>query len=285
MKNRYVILSVNESPEYLWYIALTCWAWRRVGWEPILFYHRQNEGDLTELEELVAKHSSVETHYLKSIPGYRSDTIAQISRLYGACLFHNNRDKDAYLMTVDADMIPLSDYWKPSYEDITVYGYDLTGRTQIPICYIGMSAKKWTDVMTLYSSDYNWSIMRDLKSIPEAGESIPWEQRWGVDQEFITKKLRPLHVTYIDRGQYPNGYAKGRIDRGIWNVNHEQLIDCHMHRDLFKHFYTHDIPQDQRDLYAKKWRDHQDMLKTVWPGENFIWLTEFTKQYAKLVAG
>lgn len=276
---KYIVLSVNESIEYLWYTPLTCWAWRKIGWEPILFYHRENESDsLTPVEELVAKYSSVETHFLKSIPGYRSDTITQTSRLYGTCV------KDGFIMTGDIDMLPLSDYWKHEVDDdkITVYGHDLTGYTQYPICYIAMNSANWANVMNISGKDYNAFLERDLKTMPQA-LSKDFNHYWGCDQDLITNRLQGKQITIINRGQYSNGYAKGRVDRGAWSVDHEQLIDCHDHRDLFKYFYTKELPQDQRALYVKKWVEHCAMLNKVWPNEDFAWYFAFIQQYAKLV--
>lgn len=276
---KYIILSVNENPDYFAYVPLTCWAWRRIGWTPILFYHRENESDsLTPVEELIAKYSSVETHFLKSIPGYRSDTITQTSRLYGTCV------KDGFVMTGDIDMLPLSDYWKHEVDDdtITVYGHDLTGYTQYPICYIAMNSANWANVMNISGKDYNAFLERDLKTMPQA-LSKDFNHYWGTDQELITERLRGHKINFINRGQYSNGYAKGRIDRGAWNVNLEQFIDCHDHRDLFKRFYTKEIPRDQRDLYDKKWTEHCAMLDKVWPDEDLTWYFNFMIQYAKLV--
>lgn len=278
---KYVILSVNESIEYMGYLPLTCWSWRKIGWEPVLFYHRQNESDsLTPVEELIAKHASVETHFLKSIPGYRSETISQISRLYGTCV------KDGFIMTADADMYALSDYWKHEIDEdkITVYGHDLTGFGDYPICYIAMNSANWANVMGIDGKDYNKFIKRDLDRWPQA-KSNDFYTWWGVDQNHITSVLFPYKdkINFINRGQYSNGYAKGRIDRGAWTVDHEQLIDCHDHRDLFKRFYTKEIPQDQWDLYDKKWTEHCAMLDKVWPGEDFTWYFDFIQQYAKLV--
>jgi hypothetical protein len=284
---KYIILSVNENVDYFAYVPLTCWAWRRIGWEPILFYHRENESDsLTLVEELVAKYSSVETHFLKSIPGYRSDTITQVSRLYGQCLNGNKQYRaDDYIMLGDIDLIPLSDYWHPDNNRIIVYGHDLTNYTHYPMCYIGMNREKWNDVMgTTWPGDYNAFIQRDLDKIPNAKEQ-DFYKRWFVDQDLITERLLPYKdkITFVDRGKYANGYAFGRVDRGEWNVNQHNWIDSHLHRDLFKHFYTKELPQDQRDLYAKKWQDHMDLLNKVWPEDELNWFVEFTMQYAKLV--
>ncbi len=82
---------------------------------------------------------------------------------------------------------------------------------------------------------------------------------------------------FINRGNYASGYAKGRVDLGDWKIDHEQYIDCHLHRDLYKAFKP-----NPTDLYLKKWAQHLQMLNRVWPNENFQWFIEYTEQFAKL---
>lgn len=278
---KYVILSVNDNVDYFYYTPLTCWAWIRLGWEPIVFYHQGNKSEkLSEVEELALQtgtFSSANTiKFLQSINGYRSDTITQISRLYGTCV------TDGYIMTGDIDMIPLSDYWHPDPNKITVYGHDLTGFTHYPICYIGMDSMKWADVMNIKDNDYNKWIKRDLDALPQA-KSTDFYKYWSTDQDLITDRIKQYglsNVDFINRGQYANGYAKGRVDRGIWTMDHEQYIDCHMHRDIFKAFQNPN--HENYDTYAKKWSDTIRMLEKCFQGENFDWFVDYTKEYAKL---
>ena len=127
---KHVILSVNSNPDYAFYTPLVCWAWRKLGWTPVVFY----EGDITEAAKFTFQIAGITPIMLKPQDGYRSDTITQVSRLYGACVVESG-----YLMTSDIDMIPLSDYWKFDPANITIWGHDLTGFTHYPICYIGMT--------------------------------------------------------------------------------------------------------------------------------------------------
>lgn len=272
---KYIILSVNSNVDYLYYTPLTCWAWRKLGWEPILFFNGKPSdayGFIYEMESMIpgnTKHLIVEGEY-------RSDTITQISRLYGTCVV------DGYIMTADIDMVPLSDYWQPNHNKITVYGHDLTGFTDYPICYIGMDSLKWADVMNIKDDDYNKHIKRDLDGLPQA-KSTDFYQYWGTDQNHITARLKKYglsNVDFINRGQYSNGYAKGRIDRGAWSLDHEQFIDCHMHRDIFKAFQNKD--HEHYNLYVKKWNETLEMLYRIWPEENWDWFIQYTQEYAKL---
>lgn len=260
---KHIILSTNWNPDYLYYTPLTVWAWRRIGWEPIIFY----EGDRTPAFELVNEISGVEFFQLSPQEGYRSDTITQVSRLYGACVV------GGYLMTGDIDMIPLSDYWKPSDRDvITIWGHDLTGFTHYPICYIGMQHTKWIEVMGLSNNDYNNLMRQDLSCMPQAKDT-DFYKYWFTDQELITQRIdqTEFEKVMINRGQYPNGYAKGRVDRGTWSLDHAEFIDCHALRDMYK-------PTDTGlGNLAKTMR----MLELVFK-EDFSWFQDYTAEFRKV---
>lgn len=273
---KYIILSVNGNQDYLFYLPLTCKLWQKFGWTPIVFYN----GDDTDQYRLAMNQPfNAVILKLNSIPGYRSDTITQTSRLYATCL--DFLEPTDYLMTGDIDMIPLSDYWHPDTSKVTVYGHDLTGYTQYPICYIGATVENWRKFMKLDSMDYQSMLKRDLDSMPNASDPA-WEKYWSVDQELATQRIKEFSFEkdFINRGQYPNGYAKGRIDRGSWNDNLETFIDCHMHRDLFKAFYGNATEQTQL-----KWRQHLTMLENRFPDEKWGWFVEYTKQYSELAYG
>src|SRR5690606_39919737 len=70
---------------------------------------------------------------------------------------------------------------------------------------------------TIFSRDWSSDvcssdlIKRDLDSMPEA-KSEDFEKRWYVDQDLITRRLKPFHPTIINRGRYPNGLARGRVE-------------------------------------------------------------------------
>ncbi len=273
---KYAVFSFNSNTDYSVYAPLCAWAWDRLGWEPMAFYHNGGfhpKEQEKELFDLITDTFPFKIWYLGSIPGYRSDTLSQISRLYGACDY--DLKPDDYLMTADVDMIPLSDYWKHNPEVITVWGHDLTDYTEIPICYIGMKAGKWVEVMGL-SEGPNESIKRDLLTIPNAHESVEWEKRWSVDQQLITQRLREttFQIDHVKRGKYPNGYAVGRIDRGSWSLEHEQLIDAHLLRDIYK------LSDTGIGNLSKVIR----LLYRVWPEEDFSWFRNYIIEFQKIAA-
>ena len=268
------VFSFNSNPDYSVYAPLCAWAWEKLGWEVKAFYHnggfhpREQEKGLLDL---ITDTYPILIHHLKSVPGYRSDTLSQISRLYGACY----QSPEDYIMTTDVDLIPLSDYWKPNENNITVWGFDLTDYTEIPIGYIGMKAGKWREVMGLSSDSYNSLIKRDLESIPNAHESVEWEKRWSVDQQLITERLRAttFQIDHVKRGKYPNGYAVGRVDRGSWNLDgHEQYIDAHLLRDIYK----------QSDTGIGNLSKTMRLLYKIWPNEDFSWFRNYIIEFQKI---
>lgn len=195
---KYVIISSNGHPDYEWYIPIVRWAWKKLGWETIV---------MRPIE----------------IKPYREVTITQCIRLYAACdkLIFNDDD---LIMTSDADMIPLSNYWNPDPEKITTYGHDLTGFKHVPICYIAMSAARWRKVMNLEGS-IEFCLNRDLK-LSKAKSFFKWRW-WYVDQDIITERLSHFSVSKINRGIEPGSYLPlGRMDRAGMKYP-STLIDFH----------------------------------------------------------
>lgn len=276
MKNK-IILSVNDNPAYLYYAPITCWAWEQFGWEPILFYHGKFT-KLNELTDLVLSEKTKNTKgYVLNVDGFESETITQVSRLYAACI----AEEDEYLMTGDIDMLPLSDYWKPVDENaITSWGHNLTDYQHYPICYIGMPRNRWVEVMGITSPDYDKLIERDLKMLPQAVDQDR-VKRWVTDQDLITMRINATQFKKdsINRGILPNGYARGRVDRSSWGMHHawgfndDSLIDCHMFRAEF----------DKHWISNQKFCQTLDLLKLVWPKEDFQWFIDYSLHFDQIV--
>lgn len=263
---KYIVLSVNDNVDYLYFVPLTVWAWKKLGWEPLVMY-RGDRNIWLIIDTLLQQGISWQGVDVPMIDGYRSDTITQISRLYGACIAD---EPNAYLMTGDIDMIPLSDYWKPNFEDVTVYGHDLTGYGHYPICYIGMKSAKWVEVMKLTNFNYDELIKRDLDTLPQAKDT-DFYKYWFSDQDLITARLNEYgkeKITFMNRGQYSNGFASGRVDRGSWSLDHKEFIDAHLMQQ------THHSQEKIQKL--------MELLHTVWPSEDFKWFLEYTKEFKKL---
>lgn len=272
---RYIVLSVNEDPVYTYYVPLAIWAWRKIGWEPLVIINGWNKKTIDSIYKSTEKHIPIDY-----VLPYRSDTVTQVSRLYAA--MNKELNTDDYLMTGDIDLIPLSDYWHPNPNAISVYGHDLTNFTHYPICYIGMTRGKWIEVMGLDpNKTIGQLIKRDLDQMPQAS-SPDFMHYWFTDQDLITDRINATQFPkeFHNRGKLPNGLAIGRVDRGSWSLNHPVFIDAHLHRDLYKAFQNPN--HEHYELYQKKWREHMELLKAVWPNEDWTWFIEYTKKFAAL---
>lgn len=215
---RTVILSSNNNPDYLNYLPYVIKAWNMLGWDTFTYLT-----DGAAVPDVRHNPDFLNTFNILHARGYdlpRKEMESQVIRL-----FAGHDVKEGLIMTGDVDMIPLADYWNPSPDEITVYGYDLTGRSQYPICYIAMSAEKWREAIP------ETSLQELLDKYPNS-KSDDFYKWWGVDQEIITDRLKNKSITFIDRGT-TNNLAKGRIDRADWErtvTNSDRKIDAHMLR-------------------------------------------------------
>lgn len=261
---KYVVLSCNDVKKYYYYLPLVVWAWKQLGWDVIVFYHTKTQTPLDQFDALeVANAMNCKIVLLHDIVEFKSETIAQVSRLYAA-----NEIPHGYLMTSDVDMLPLSDYWHSDVDKFTTWGRDLTDY-HYPICYIGAPAYLWREVVKIpYNNFNNWSthdlMFRDLRK---------QENMWVLDQDIITKRLLAYgkdKITHIDRGtDKRTGYPVGRIDRSHWTLDHPKYIDAHL---------PHDILTNEKSFH-----NVTELLRTVWPKEDFGWFYSYHKEFKKLL--
>lgn len=244
MNKRYVVISSNLNHDYLFLMPIVTWAWNKLGWSVILMMpSSHNDAFSLVYKNCIQSNGEVSNTesrngntlcFLLPINEYRSETISQISRLYVSDYFKWIED-DAMIMTSDADMLPLSDYWQPKENEITCYGRDLSDK-HFPICYISMNKKIWMDVMNL-TGDANNDLRRDLATMPKA-KSDNFNEWWQVDQDFCTEKLNEQqNIKRIDRGiSAQTGYPIGRVDRSAWDksLKQKERIDAHLFRNGFE---------------------------------------------------
>jgi len=222
-----VVVSSNNSPDYLFYLPYITKAWHSYGWEvAVMLTH-----DVKEFEG--------EPDYVIPIPeieGLRLETQAQASRLYAA----NHLPSDALIMTSDMDLLPLKDYWHPKIEDITNYGFDLTDFCFLPMGYTAMSGENWKKVMNL-TGDTKADMLRDAHepNIPHNPFSEDWSQYWDYDWCLLTRRCKPYmdSIVKVLRGRRPGScFAFGRVDRGdSMQIPSEELIDCHAENNNVRH--------------------------------------------------
>lgn len=256
---KHVIISTNGIAKYMYYVPLTVWAWRYFGWEPTVMFPNWDN-----TIRVVMPHDTTIAK-IPRVNGYESSTVAQVSRLYGCCI--TNMEPDAYIMTGDVDLLPLSDYWKPNFNDVTTYGRDLTDY-HYPMCFIGMNFDKWFEVMQITTQSVVKMTERDLDEYyPKA------KNKWCVDQDIITDRLLKYgkeKITHVNRGIDPKtNYPIGRVDRSAWSLDHRQYIDAHL---------PHDVLTNEKSFH-----NVMQLLHTVWPKEDWKWMLNYHKEFKKLL--
>lgn len=201
------VISTNNNPDYKFYLPFAEYAWNKLGWQVAVVCTHD-----TDQSTLITNNPETIRIQLPDIKGVRPETMAQAGRLY-AC---NYLPLDALVMTCDIDLLPVSDYWHPDPNGITVYGHDLTDYTYYPMGYVAMLGSKWKEILQLTYNTEN-DMQRDFH-ITEAAYATDWETWWNVDWEVLTKRLSPFknQITFINRGRRSDGsgFAHGRIDRG-----------------------------------------------------------------------
>jgi len=224
-----IVVSSNNSPDYYFYSPYIKKAWNSYGWKVCTMVT-----DDVPLDKIDSDYTIV----VPSIEGLRQETIAQASRLYAA----NHFSGDYLLMTSDMDLLPLSDYWKPSPNNITIYGHDLTWNTYLPMGYCAMSSDNWKKYFNLTGDTYN-DLIRDSKDpiVKNNPYSDNWETWWGFDWDLLTRRLMPHKqlLTFVNRGQVEiagTTLARGRVDRYNWEetMKQSEWIDAHCHNSNVK---------------------------------------------------
>jgi hypothetical protein len=237
---KYAILSTDNNPDYYSLLPLVCHSWRRIGYEPVILTVGIDE----KVKALIEEYCQLKTLPCGPELGVKDSTLAQLWRLFMGRQF----DKDATLITADADMVIASDIFSQdiSYGQIVSYGYDLTGRSELPICYVKATAAKWRELMGEFT-------------IPEKAYSERWEDYWSVDQQLLTQRAHEYgmgRITFIDRGdQNKHGLPTGRWDRHDWAHIPDTIIDVHMKRN--------------------DWDAQYQVAERLWPGEDHSFITKF----------
>jgi hypothetical protein len=256
MKDKIISLGVNNNPTYLFYIPLVKWCWEQFGWGNFVFF----VGEQTECSRMVEKIIDDYDYYLKTDGSFKTETIAQVSRLYAAWEL-----QDSLIMTSDCDIIPLSNYWTPNKHKITCYGRDLSDE-HFPICYLCMDSTSWQEVMKADHYEIELDINNDIHMYAHKAKNI-----WTLDQDMITERLNQFSgKILIDRGvDKRTGYPIGRVDRSQWTLDHKQYIDAHL---------PHDILTNEASF-----KKVMELLHIIWPSEDFKWFVNYYKEFKKLL--
>lgn len=241
--NKYVVLSTDNNPDYYSLLPLVCHSWRKIGYTPfILFVNVPYQTvDIIMRACPEAKHQNY-----CGAEGVKDSTVAQILRLWSWGLFQ----EDDIMLTSDADMVIAKGIFACN-DGFTSYGFDLTGRSEIPICYNIAKVSVWKQV-----------IYKDNElgfDFPAKAYSEKWEDYWSVDQQLLTQRAGEYgmeKITFVDRGnQNKHGLPTGRWDRHDWAHIPDDIIDVHMKRG--------------------DWNAQIQVFERLWPGEDHSFITKF----------
>lgn len=244
MAKKYAVISTDNNPDYYSLVPLTCLGWSKLGYIPVVILTE----DLSS--GLFSKYCPPETIYIivAYIEGVRNSTLVQVARLYITSMIAF--EDDDIIITGDSDMIVMKDIFTQDAPFVS-YGYDLTGRSETPICYLKGTSSKWKE------------IFGTEMIMPPNAYSDDWNLYWGVDQQIATSILKQYGfqwITFVDRGNDQNnkGMATARWDRYCWDFVPADIIDVHIIRSPLHN-----------------WSKIIDMAYTLWPDDNFDWLEEF----------
>lgn len=237
---KHVVLSTDNNPDYYSLLPLVCHSWKKLGYDPVII----TAGIEKKLHELIEKFTGAWMMFIRNDQGIKESTLAQLIRLFA----YERFAPDITLLTSDADMVIARDIFTHdvSQGQIVSYGFDLTGRSEIPICYVKATAAKWRELMGEFH-------------IPEAAYSDQWERYWSTDQQLLTQRAREYgmeKITFVDRGnQNKHGLPTGRWDRFDWAHIPDDIIDVHMKRN--------------------DWNAQMQVFERLWPGEDHSFITKF----------
>lgn len=238
---KYVVLSTDNNLEYYSLLPLVCYSWRKIGYTPLVIYVNMPE----QKKRIIHEFCSGFFIDLKSTGGIKDSTLAQLKRLF---VSRYDQPGDEIFITADADMVIARDIFAHdvSQGQVVSYGFDLTGRSEIPICYVKATAAKWRELMGEFT-------------IPDKSYSDKWEDYWSVDQQLLTQRAQAYgmdRITFIDRGnQNKHGLPTGRWDRYDWSNIPDSIIDVHMKRN--------------------DWDAQIEVFQRLWPGEDYSFIDKF----------
>lgn len=232
--NRIAVISTNENPDYAFYVPIVTWVWNKLGWEVALF-HTNTLDAVGVFNELKYFPFPFRLEAIPLIDGVRTGTCAQTVRHFVADVLPN----DAYIMVQDIDLIPLKNFWNPDVTKKTIYGWELTGKSFIPVHYTGMMGKDWYEIMGCtgdLKADMEIAMKENGRAYAkEWGDEGGVKGYWDCDWDILTQKFKAHGLdkfTFIERGLVQlakDATPKGRIDRYDFDatMKQEEWLDFH----------------------------------------------------------
>jgi hypothetical protein len=208
-----VLLSCSSDSytfAYCYYLPFIALAWRRLGFEPVVFLVGSEEKFIQmPLINLLKNDLKIRYHFI-NIDSSRSISTSQIIRLFGGFMsYDNHTTKDLFILIADVDLIPISRYRfeinsnqtnyilavnayccpddKFSYENFRNIHY-------YPVSYIGMNKNLWKKIflpLNKCSLSSNLTIdmiecsLQERMNITIPKNVIKGERDWDIDQKLL----------------------------------------------------------------------------------------------------
>ncbi len=208
-----VLLSCSSDSytfAYCYYLPFIALAWRRLGFEPIVFLVGSDEKFLRmPLINLLKNDLKIQYHFI-NIDSSRSISTSQIVRLFGGFMsyeYHSN--KDLFILISDVDLLPITRHRfeiasnKTNYilavnayccpEEKFSYG-TFRNIHYYPVSYIGMNKDLWKKIfLPLNQCPLSSNItieMMECSLKERMGVTIPknvikGERYWDIDQKLV----------------------------------------------------------------------------------------------------
>jgi hypothetical protein len=255
--DRYAVISSNTHPDYAPFLPLTALFWRSVGYQTICLLTsdfagqggegracnpracdprvrdpHEPEGVTGYIVDCLRRQSGVVIHEVGDVEGFKTSTLAQVSRLAAAAV---PVEDDAYLLTGDVDMLPFFPVWfnqqdhRAAFHVFCADVYGSPANKHYQMCYLGGTRRAWKSLMGMGDGSLDAELLKLLRGRSDG---------WFVDEAILAEKMGAWpsweECQLISRGYPPGGYAPRRLDRGCWQLPGDlsTLIDCHSARPL-----------------------------------------------------
>lgn len=254
------ILSTDTNPDYLFCLPIVVKSWELQGFDvlPIMVNDIDEVFDASFFNKYIG--SKVRVFSNSTYDGCTNQKVyVQCARMYVT----RTRPMNQYCILGDVDMFIASSFLHRDFDKVNSFGHDLTGFQEVPMCYVGMIANKWHEVLG------STNIEHDLEQHTKYKSGI-WHESWGADQQILTAKLKAYgfdRINFINRGVDPSNQnlPMGRWDRyGGFKRPAGEVHDVHLPRHPWR---------------LEPFLQIVGMCENIYPNENWSWLKGYRDDF------